>query len=185
MYPRSKTPRSVSIDTPLSSFPLLLQGGHIIPIRQRVRRSSPLMWQDPFTLIISLSKEGTASGKLYLDDGVGYDYEKGEYILRQYDYSSGTLRSTAKSSPSIAGNSVNTYDPRNNWAQAIGHVRVERIVILGLKAEPKSIKVGGNEVEYTWEKGLASDSKKGGMGSRLTLKNPGVYVVEDWEITLS
>jgi alpha 1,3-glucosidase len=183
MYPRSKSPRSVSIETPLSSFSLLLQGGNIIPIRQRVRRSSPLMWQDPFTLIISLSKEGTASGKLYLDDGVGYDYEKGEYILRQFEFASGTLRSTAKSTPT--SNELVTYDPRNNWAQAIGHVRVERIIILGLKSEPKSITAGGNAVEYNWEKGLGSDSKKGGNASRLTLKNPGVNVVEDWEIKLN
>ena len=185
MHPHAKSARSVSIDTPLSSFPLLLQGGNIIPIRQRVRRSSPLMWQDPFTLIISLSKEGTASGKLYLDDGVGYDYQRGEYILRQFDYSSGTLRSTSGSTPTIAGDSVAPYDPRNNWAQAIGHVRIERIVILGLKNEPKSVTAGGKAaIEHTWEKGLASDSKKGGMGSRLTLKNPGVNVVEDWEIVL-
>ena len=141
------------------------------------------MWQDPFTLIISLSKEGTACGKLYLDDGVGYDYEKGEYILRQFEFASGTLRSTAKSTPTST--ELVTYDPRNNWAQAIGHVRVERIIILGLKSEPKSITAGGNAVEYTWEKGLGSDSKKGGNASRLTLKNPGVNVVEDWEIKLN
>lgn len=188
MYPRWKSPRSVSIETPLSSFPLLLQGGNIIPIRQRVRRSSPLMWQDPFTLIISLSKEGTALGKLYLDDGVGYDYEKGEYVLRQFEFASNTLRSISRTNENVGdGNDPN--QARNNWAQVIGHVRIERIIILGLKSEPKSVRVGGSvvghDVEYTWEKGMGSDSKKGGNASRLTLKNPGVNVVEDWAITLA
>jgi alpha 1,3-glucosidase len=145
------------------------------------------MWQDPFTLIISLSKEGTANGKLYLDDGEGYNYEKGDYVLRQFDYSKGTLRSTSKSSPAIPGAEVAEYNPTGNaWAQAIGHVRIERIVVLGLKSEPKSVKVGGKaDIEYTFEKGLASDSKKGGSASRLVLKNPGVGVVEDWEINFS
>lgn len=145
------------------------------------------MWQDPFTLIVSLSKEGTASGKLYLDDGEGYGYEKGDYVLRQFEYIKGALRSTSKSSPTNSGAEVAEYDPTGNaWAQAIGHVRIDRIVVLGLKAEPRSVKVGGKvDIEYTYEKGLGSDSKKGGMGSRLVLKNPGVGVVEDWEIDFS
>lgn len=159
----------------------------MIPIRQRVRRSSPLMWQDPFTLIVSLSKEGTASGKLYLDDGEGYDYQKGAYILRQFEFSGTSLSSISKPSQAASGTGVATYDPTGNaWAQAIAHVKVERIVILGLKAAPKSVRVGGKvDVDFTFEKGLASDSKKGGMGSRLVIKNPGVSVVQDWQITLA
>jgi alpha 1,3-glucosidase len=144
------------------------------------------MWQDPFTLIISLSKEGTASGKLYLDDGEGYGYEKGEYVLRHFNYSGKTLRSTSKpASASVgSGHGIEAYNPTGNaWAQAIAHVKVERIVVLGMKAEPKSVTVGGKvAVEYTFEKGLSSDSKKAGNGSRLVIKNPGVSVVEDWEI---
>jgi alpha 1,3-glucosidase len=149
------------------------------------------MWQDPFTLIISLSKEGTATGKLYLDDGEGYGYEKGEYVLRQFDFSGKTLKSTStpRPVPSVAasGSNIETYNPTGNaWAQAIAHVKVERIVVLGLKAEPKSVTVGGQvAVEYTFEKGLSSDSKKTGMGSRLVVKSPGVSVVEDWEIVFA
>lgn len=185
MYPRSSSARSVSIDTPLSSFPLLLQGGHIIPIRQRVRRSSPLMWQDPFTLIVSLSKEGVASGKLYLDDGEGYGYENGEYVLRQFHFSGKTLKSTSKPAVAAAGTaSLEPYNPTGNaWAQAIAHVKVERIVILGMKSEPKSVTIGGKvALDYMYEKGLSSDAKKTGNGSRLVIKNPGLSVVEDWEI---
>jgi alpha 1,3-glucosidase len=148
------------------------------------------MWQDPFTLIIALGKEGTASGKLYLDDGEGYEYQNGAYILRQFDFSGHSLRSTAKpSQPMVHSQStgVEKYDPTgNSWAQAISHVKVERIVITGLKSEPKSIRVGGKlDLEYSYEKGVSSDSKKGGLASRLVIKNPGVGVVEDWEIILA
>jgi alpha 1,3-glucosidase len=145
------------------------------------------MWQDPFTLIIALSKEGTASGNLYLDDGEGYDYQKGDYILRQFDFSGRSLRSLSKTSQPVTGTSVTQYDPTGNaWAQAIAHVKVERIVVLGLKAAPKTVKGAGNvDLDFTFEKGLSSESKKGGMGSRLVIKNPGVNVIEDWEINLA
>lgn len=145
------------------------------------------MWQDPFTLIIALSKEGTASGKLYLDDGEGYDYKNGAYVLRQYDFSGHSLKSTSKSSQAVGDTSVAAYDPTGNaWAKAIAHVKVERIVLLGLKTAPKSVKVGGMlDVDFTFEKGLSSQSKKEGMGSRLVIKNSGVGVVEDWEISIA
>lgn len=145
------------------------------------------MWQDPFTLIVALSKEGTASGKLYLDDGEGYDYQKGDYILRQFEYSGHSLKSTSKGSQPVSETAVAEYDPTGNaWAQAIAHVKVERIIILGLKAAPRSVKVGGKlDVDFTFEKGVSSDSKKGGSGSRLIIKNPGVSVVEDWDIQLA
>lgn len=149
------------------------------------------MWQDPFTLIIALSKEGTAGGKLYLDDGEGYEYTRGAYVYREFDFKGHSLRSTSKQSqpitPKVSSTEVETYDPSgNSWAQAISHVKIERIVITGLQSEPKSIKVGGKlDLEYSYEKGLSSDSKKGGMASRLVIKNPGVGVVQDWEITLA
>ena len=149
------------------------------------------MWQDPFTLIVALGKEGTAKGKLYLDDGEGYEYQKGAYILRHFDFSGTSLSSTSKPTQSLAGLETHTglasYDPIGNaWAQAIAHVKVERIVVLGLKSAPKSVRVGGKiDGDFTFEKGLSSDSKKGGSGSRLVIKNPGVSVVEDWEISLA
>lgn len=154
------------------------------------------MWQDPFTLIIALNKEGTAGGKLYLDDGEGYGYTKGAYVYRQFEFTGSSLRSTSQLSQPIVQTQtqtqttetgIETYDPSgNSWAQAISHVKIERIVITGLKSEPRSIKVEDKlELEYSYEKGVSSDSKKGGMASRLVIKNPGVGVVENWEITLA
>lgn len=53
----------------LSDIPMLLKGGSIIPMKTRYRRSSKLMKSDPYTLVIALDEEGSASGKLYVDDG--------------------------------------------------------------------------------------------------------------------
>jgi alpha 1,3-glucosidase len=181
LYPPSSN--RITLNTPLSTFPVLIQGGSILPIRQRVRRSSPLMWQDPFTFIVALSKDATASGQLYLDDGVGYGYEKGEYVWRELSFLNGVLRSTdmsAKASIAIA-----PYQEKNGWAQAIGHVKVEQLVVLGLKSEPKSVTVAGQRVQWSYEAGAASGGKQEGTASRLTIKKPGVGVVSGWEVVIA
>ncbi|WVQ99011.1 hypothetical protein IAU59_006143 [Kwoniella sp. CBS 9459] len=180
--------QTLTLNTPLSTFPLLIQGGSILPIRSRVRRSSPLMWQDPFSLVIAVSKEGKASGQLYLDDGVGYSYAQGEYVWRNLDFDGKSLKSSDRSPSSsatsgIASTAVAAYDESNSWAQTISHVKIGDITILGLAKRPSSIKVRGEgEVNWSWEAGVAGSGKTGGTASKLIVKNPGVGVVSDWEI---
>lgn len=36
-------------------------------------------------MLISLDENGHASGQLYEDDGEGYGYQKGDYLLTTYD----------------------------------------------------------------------------------------------------
>ncbi|WWC60829.1 uncharacterized protein I303_103405 [Kwoniella dejecticola CBS 10117] len=182
LYP-AKAHQLLTLETPLSTFPLLIRGGSIVPSRQRVRRSSPLMWQDPYTLTIALDKNGQATGQLYQDDGVGYGYINGEYIWRSFVFNGKTLKSTPKSagsSPTEKG--VVPYEDNNTWAQAISHVKIEQITILGLAKQPKSIRSDGVELTFEYKPGAASNGKKEGESSVLIVKNPGVGVVSDWEI---
>ena len=58
----------------------LLRGGSIVPTRQRVRRSSSQMGQDPLTLFVALSSNGSAVGEWYLDDGESFGYLKGDFV---------------------------------------------------------------------------------------------------------
>lgn len=62
-------------------------------LRERVRRASSLTLQDPFTLIVALSVNATASGNLYLDDGESYEYRKGKYVALDLVYENGALSS--------------------------------------------------------------------------------------------
>ena len=41
------------------------------------------MENDPFTLVVSQTVSGLASGEVYFDDGITHDYEKGEFSLKQ------------------------------------------------------------------------------------------------------
>jgi alpha 1,3-glucosidase len=162
-----------------------------LPIRERVRRSSPLMWQDPFTLVIALSKEGTASGELYLDDGVGYSHLSGEFIWRDFSIDKGVLRSTdkARSNARELGETFDLagYEPEGNaWAVKVGHVRLEKIVILGMKSRPhKGVMSRGVAMDWEWEAGVQCNGRKEGVASRLTVKNPELKIVGDWELVFA
>lgn len=157
-------PGNITIPTPLDTFPFLLEGGHIVASRERVRRSSALMWQDPFTLTIGVASDGNARGDLYIDDGETFGYQKGEYVHCDFKLENGVLSSTA-SKP-------------NAFSKTIAHVGVERIVILGAK-KPTSIKASGKPVEYIY------DAAHGTQASVLTIKNPGVKIVNSWDIVIS
>ena len=57
--------------------------------------------------------------------------------------------------------------------------------MLGLQNEPKSVKVAGESVEWTYEAGAAASGKKEGVASKLVIKNPGVGVVQGWELVIA
>ena len=61
-----------------------VRGGSIIPTGPVIQYvgEKPL---DPVTLIVSLDEDGRASGTLYEDDGDGYDYMDGDYLLTRYE----------------------------------------------------------------------------------------------------
>ena len=70
-----------------SSTPALpvmkLRGGAILPLG-RVVQSTTETLLDPLTLMVSLDADGRAEGVLYEDDGDGYGYKTGDYLLTTY-----------------------------------------------------------------------------------------------------
>jgi len=107
-----------AVHTPMDKIPVFIRGGTIIPLKQRVRRSSSLMLNDPYTLIIALDEEGEAEGEFYADDGHTLDYKNGKYI---------------KSKISMAGGNINKWDDHSNFHSKSW---IEKIIILGLKKKP-------------------------------------------------
>ena len=105
--------------------------------------------------------DGAAAGTLYLDAGDGYGYQQGEYHLRQYSLSAGTIRS-------VGLHSSTAFVP-TNW--------LERVELLGVAA-PSTVRLtaGGEqrEIDFSW-----SETSK-----RLVLRKPAVSMVADWSIEL-
>lgn len=62
---------------------LLVRGGAIIPLG-RVVQSTMEESLDPLTLLVCLDKDGDASGVLYEDDGDGFGYQRGDYLVTHY-----------------------------------------------------------------------------------------------------
>lgn len=163
------------------------------------------MWQDPYSLTIALSKEHSARGQLYSDDGVGYGYEKGEYVWRDFEFSwnvkrnsgfltashkraHGQARAGSKDQEGNKGHSEELVKEENAWAQKIGHVEIDQIVILGAPTTKPIrgalVRVGKQEVLHgvVHMQGVDAGSKEGGTAGALVLKLPRVRVVDDWEI---
>ena len=180
----------MTVPAPLSDVPLLIRGGSIVPTRERPRRSSPLMKRDPFTLHVALDKTGRAQGELYFDDGETYEHLEGNFIWREfvaYNPTKKSLHITSKDLASIPGKKavhggdMMAYVPTNSFAKSVENVRVEKIVILGLNAKPTEVKTdSGIVLQWVYDEGVAAGSgMQEGIGSVLTIKDPGVVMVKD------
>lgn len=156
-----------TISAPLDKIPLLMQGGHIFPRKDRPRRSSGLMRFDPYTLVIVLGKVGMAKGELYVDDGDSFEYEQGAYIHRTFEFSNNVLESK-----NIATKGKLT----DKFLKTMKDVAVERIILVGIPASwtGKSTLKGGVEIECHAAEGVTA--------AWATVKKPGVKVAEDWRI---
>lgn len=90
------------------------------------------------------------------------------------------------------------YDPDNAFATELNekNIRVEKIVVLGLKSAPKAVKLekqkekdGGapeRNLEWEWIQGVgAMEGKKAlGRSSELRIRDPKVKVGKTWSIVI-
>ena len=82
---------TVNVPVTEDRIPVYQRGGTIIPKKERIRRSSKLMVNDPYTLIVALDMNASAKGTLYIDDGESFDYKSGKYIYIEFHYQVLTL----------------------------------------------------------------------------------------------
>jgi len=59
---------------------LKIKGGSIIPAGKIIQNTGENSF-DPLTLMVCLDEKGKAQGKLYIDEGDGWGYQKGDYSL--------------------------------------------------------------------------------------------------------
>ncbi|KAL6588134.1 putative glucan 1,3-alpha-glucosidase [Orobanche minor] len=182
------------------SIPAFQRAGTIIPRKDRFRRSSTQMRNDPYTLlqyntrrlrnpsgdnskderwcknrqtkrVIALNSSMAAEGELYVDDGKSFEFQQGAYIHRRFTFSNGKLTSSSVD-PSTAGNNKFASD-----------CTVERIILLGLSSVPKNslVEPANQKVEVE----LGPLLLRGGKGpSVLTIRKPNVPIADDWTIKL-
>uniref|UniRef100_A0A673G6Y4 Integrator complex subunit 5-like n=1 Tax=Sinocyclocheilus rhinocerous TaxID=307959 RepID=A0A673G6Y4_9TELE len=138
------------------------RGGSIIPRKDRVRRSSACMENDPYTLYVALSPKKFARGKLYIDDGHSFNYDtKKEFIHRSLTFANNALTSS-------------NLCPDCNFLTSSW---IEKVLILGASKPSKVVlKMDGKETPVDFE----FDSSM----SVLTLRKPGMNAGDDWTLLL-
>uniref|UniRef100_A0A671KTW5 Neutral alpha-glucosidase AB n=1 Tax=Sinocyclocheilus anshuiensis TaxID=1608454 RepID=A0A671KTW5_9TELE len=155
--------QSLYIPVTMSSIPVFQRGGSIICRKDRVRRSSSCMENDPYTLYAALNSQGSAEGELYIDDFHTFNFEKAkQFVHRHLSFSANTL-----SSRNLA--------PDSQFSTASW---IEKIVIIG-GSQPSSATLknaDGTEsaLEFEFDSTLAV----------LTLRKPGVNAAADWTVIL-
>ncbi|KAF3822164.1 hypothetical protein GH733_007538 [Mirounga leonina] len=156
-------PEGESVCFGVQYIPVFQRGGTIIPRWMRVRRSSDCMKDDPITLFVALSPQGTAQGELFLDDGHTFNYQtRHEFLLRRFSFSGNSLVSSSA-------------DPKGHFETPIW---IERVVIIGA-GKPAAVVLqtkGSPESRLSFQHDPET--------SVLILRKPGVNVASDWSIHL-
>ncbi|KAL3229089.1 Glucosidase 2 subunit alpha [Nakaseomyces bracarensis] len=78
-----------TVAAPLEKIPMFLEGGHVIFQKELYRRSSSLMKNDPYSILIAPDENGNAYGTLYIDDGTTLKHQDGQmykFIIKMENY---------------------------------------------------------------------------------------------------
>ncbi|EME82171.1 glycoside hydrolase family 31 protein [Pseudocercospora fijiensis CIRAD86] len=177
-------PGEVALSSPLETIPLLMRGGHIIPRRDRPRRSSGLMMYDPVTLVVVLGHSGDAEGTLYLDDGETYAYQDGAYIHRRFVYN-GEASSLTSEDVSTSGKKTKEY------LKEMDKVRVEKIIVVGApdawkdrtEVEVSEDIAAGKKSAAARKVPLDFHKKVEGKAAWAVVRDPAVKIGSGWKIT--
>eukprot|EP00245_Coleochaete_scutata_P001915 TRINITY_DN1237_c0_g1_i1.p1 TRINITY_DN1237_c0_g1~~TRINITY_DN1237_c0_g1_i1.p1 ORF type:complete len:920 (+),score=153.19 TRINITY_DN1237_c0_g1_i1:85-2844(+) len=170
----------VNLKVDLATVPFYQRGGSIVPRKDRPRRASSLMVDDPYTLVVALNSSYAAEGELFIDDGKSYAFEKGAYIHRRFVFANGQIES---SDAAPAGASGRGFAPST---------RVERIVVLGLPS--------GNSANL--RRAMVEESRRtenldltvevgppllhqGVPSTAVVIRLPNVLIASDWSIKIA
>ncbi len=165
----ANTAVSLTVESDIDKIPVYQRGGSIIPRKLRLRRSSHLMVNDPYTLYVALGKNLKAEGKLYIDDETTFDHEKRQAFGVASFHSSWDDNIAIQNSVYIGNGDLMD-------AKVVNSRIVERIVVMGVPNEPREIRLKSDDshVEFQYD-----DSSK-----VIVIRKPGLSALEDFILYL-
>uniref|UniRef100_A0A2M4BCF3 Glucosidase II subunit alpha n=2 Tax=Anopheles marajoara TaxID=58244 RepID=A0A2M4BCF3_9DIPT len=164
-YQKHTTAGVVGVPVDAYKVPVFQRGGTIVPRKERIRRASTLMIHDPYTLVVALNREGTATGTLYMDDETSYEYRRGHYLYLQFEYRDGVLSSRKIDTTA-------TF-PTKSW--------LERVVFVGLAKQPTTVTLHRTSSDDSTTLELVREGAAPGVA---IVRKPGVLMSESWSIKL-
>ena len=113
----------------LTDIPVHIRGGTVLPLRVESAMTTTALRKKNFELVVAPGLDGTASGRLYVDDGVSISQASGSITEVTMKFGNGEL---------IVGGTFGRFT---------GDLVVERVSILGVQSKPKGVTLGGESVE--------------------------------------
>jgi len=123
VIPDSEVGRFITIENlGWGDIPLHIRGGIILPMRIESTMTTTELRTKDFNIVVPLSKQGTAAGALYIDDGVSIEQPATTNINFNFD--------------------GKTFTMSGSYGFASG-VSVTEVTFLGMNNVPKGVEVGG------------------------------------------
>ncbi|KAL5343686.1 glycosyl hydrolases family 31-domain-containing protein [Aspergillus crustosus] len=146
---------NTTIAAPLGHIPVYVRGGSVIPLQEPALTTRAAR-QTPWALLAALSRDGTAAGQLYIDDGESIEPEASLQV--DFALSQSSLRVTAQGA----------------WKEGSP---LANVTLLGVSEEPTSVSFNGQEVNVDYDvlshalfvTGLEKVTDNGAWGRNWTL----------------
>jgi alpha 1,3-glucosidase len=160
---------TITLESDIDKIPVYQRGGSIIPRKLRLRRSSQLMINDPYTLYIALDDNLRAEGMLYMDDETTFDHEKkGDYAIAKFASNWGDASIAIQCSVQLG--SQDAIAGKTKGARMI-----ERIVVMGVHKAPVAIvSLEGDIMEFQYDQ----------ASKILVIRKPGISALYDWTLKI-
>jgi alpha 1,3-glucosidase len=154
---------SITVSSDIDKIPVYQRGGSIIPRKLRLRRSTQMMVNDPYTIYIALDKNKHGSGIIYMDDEDSFDHKRKGYFA------------IANISADISNYIRSEVKGNKEWirSQPTSNRMIERIVVMGIEKSPKRVGNGSFNLQFDY-------NDEAGI---LVIRKPGLSALEDWEIS--
>ncbi len=155
---------AITVDSDIDKIPVYQRGGSILPRKLRLRRSTQMMINDPYTLYVALDSSKKALGEIYMDDEDTFDHEKKG------------LYAKAKLSVEIPSSIRCEVEGDEGWvaSQPSSARMIERIVVMGVDTSPNKVLLNSSELEFDHDEENAI----------MVIRKPNLSALENWKISL-
>ena len=171
---RRVAPVTMTVDSDIDKIPVYQRGGSIIPRKLRLRRSSHLMTNDPYTLYAALDHELKAEGTLYVDDEATFDHK------RRQDFGVATFSANWGDRVAIRNSvRVGSYDGVN--VKAVGNRIVERVIVMGVPGQPSAINLKSQDVSSST---MPLEFQYNDETNVLVIRKPEVSALQEWTMEI-